>query len=153
MIGLLHRLARAARAPLRDERGAAALEFAFLAPFLAVAFAGIVDLSYNIYVKSTLTSVARIGAHYAATYPDDTAGVSSVVAQSWTLGTPSPTVSAVKVCECDGAAATCGSTCSGGAVMRSLMRVTLTRTYTTLLSSTYFVRPSTLTSTIYMAVP
>jgi Flp pilus assembly protein TadG len=137
----------------RNERGTAAIEFAFIAPFLAVAFAGIADLGYNVYVKSALSSVARIGGHYAAAYPDDTAGVTAVVAQSWNLGAPTPTVNTVKVCECDGAAATCGSTCSGGAVMRSRMKVTLTRTYSTLLSNTYFTRPSTLTATVHMATP
>jgi Flp pilus assembly protein TadG len=141
------------RALRADSRGTAAIEFAFVAPFLAVAFAGIADLGYNIYVKSALSSVARIGGHYAAAYPDDTAGVTAVVAQSWNLGTPTPSVSTVKICECDGAAATCGSTCSGGAIMRSRMQVTLTRTYSTLLSNTYFTRPSTLTATVHMATP
>lgn len=54
------------RTLLRDDRGAAAVEFAIIAPLLFVLVFGIIDFGRALFTLNNLTSAVREGARFAA---------------------------------------------------------------------------------------
>lgn len=62
----------AARRLLRDERGAAAVEFAFVVPVLLVLVCAIIDFGRLLYTANSLTGAAREGGRELATVADFT---------------------------------------------------------------------------------
>lgn len=63
---------------LRDERGAVALEFALVIPFMMLVVFGIIDMSRIYYTLNEMSSAVREGARYAAVLEDPTAGEADV---------------------------------------------------------------------------
>ena len=59
---------------MRSERGAAAVELAFVAPLLFVLTLGIVDLGRALSMKITVSEAAQEGLSYASYEPDDPTG-------------------------------------------------------------------------------
>ena len=53
---------------IRSTRGAAAVEFAIVAPLLFVLIFGIIEFGAILYNKSVITNASREGARYAATF-------------------------------------------------------------------------------------
>lgn len=68
------------RAPrfVRDERGAVALEFALVIPFMMLVVFGIIDMSRIYYTLNEMSSAVREGARYAAVLEDPAAGEADV---------------------------------------------------------------------------
>jgi Flp pilus assembly protein TadG len=78
------------------QRGAAALEFAVLLPFLLLMVVAGVDFARVYYYHLTLNNAARNGAVYASSHPDravNTEGIKQVVLDDTKNFTPDPTVS------------------------------------------------------------
>jgi Flp pilus assembly protein TadG len=65
----------------RDQRGAAALEFALIVPILVMVVFGIVDFGYMINRDTLVNNAAREGAREGSLDPDQTA-IANVVRQS-----------------------------------------------------------------------
>ena len=61
------------RTRLRDERGASAVEFAFIVPLLLVLVLGIAEFGHAFQVQGTLSAAAREGARVMALQNDPTA--------------------------------------------------------------------------------
>ena len=80
-----------ARSRKTPRRGAAAVEFALVAPLLFMLFLGFVDVGRAIMVKNLLTSAARDGARTATLDGATVAGVQSQVS-SFLLGATIPGV-------------------------------------------------------------
>src|ERR1700733_3277594 len=85
----------------QDNTGAAALEFANLAPVFAVIMIGIVDFSFAFYSKLQLASAVSTGAQYAyingqsltsSTVATFLTNVQNVVKSASALSLPTPTV-------------------------------------------------------------
>lgn len=63
---------------LRDERGAVALEFALVLPFMMLVVFGIIDMSRIYYTINEMSSAVREGARYAAVLQDPPASEADV---------------------------------------------------------------------------
>ena len=66
------------RQPMRDERGASAVEFAFIVPLLIVLVVGIAEFGRAFQVQSTLSAAAREGVRTMALQNDPAAARASV---------------------------------------------------------------------------
>ena len=66
------------RTRLRDERGATAVEFAFILPLLLVIVLGIVEFGHAFQVQGTLSAAAREGARVMALQNDPAAARTAV---------------------------------------------------------------------------
>ena len=143
--GWMERALKAAK----DNSGAAAVEFALIAPMMLLMVIGITELGKIVYYRSVLESAARSGtqAGIASTVSYTTAA--NVTAASATMVTATTaaitaanigganTPTAPVTCECsDGTSVTCVTgTCATGAV-RYIATVTVTKTYTPLYNLT-----------------
>ncbi|HEV7990657.1 MAG TPA: TadE/TadG family type IV pilus assembly protein [Gemmatimonadaceae bacterium] len=65
---MMQHLVRRVRA-LRDERGAALVEFALVVPFLMVIMCATIDFGLAVYTVNNLTGAVREGARFAAVMP------------------------------------------------------------------------------------
>jgi len=120
-----------------DVRGVAAIELAIIAPILAGMIVCTVDLGLGIYCKMRVQNAAQAGAQYAAINGFDSNGISNAVLSATNspglLASPSPS----QFCGCATNAgittAACGSSCPGGSLPGSYVKVSAQNTYTTLL--------------------
>lgn len=98
-------------------RGVSALEFALVAPTLALMALGGFDLGNAVLQRLQLEAAARAGAQYAFSRPTDSAGIVAAIRANlpaWTdVTVPDPVVA----CRCeDGSTVSCtGGTCDPGA--------------------------------------
>jgi len=127
------------------KRGLAAIEFAVIAPVMAMMVMCAVDLGLAINRHMQVEDAAQAGAQYAALHGFNSTSISSAVtsATSWTgiSASPAPT----EFCGCPGATsittATCGSTCASGNIAAVYVTVGARGTYSTIVP--YPVIPST----------
>ncbi|WP_207536578.1 TadE/TadG family type IV pilus assembly protein [Sabulicella rubraurantiaca] len=118
---------------MRCRKGVAAIEFAFVAPILALVLMGVMDLGSALQQKQRLTAAAQAGAAYALTHPADSTGIQAAVNRllgGWsgvTVTVPAP------VCECPGVVGpvNCDTVCLTG--RQTYVSITLTRSFTPLL--------------------
>ncbi|HEV2562015.1 MAG TPA: TadE/TadG family type IV pilus assembly protein [Rhizomicrobium sp.] len=130
------RLARAISDFAAAKRGLAAIEFAVIAPVMAMMVMCAVDLGLAINRHMQVEDAAQAGAEYAALHGFDATSISSAVtsATSWTgiSASPAPT----QFCGCPGATsitpATCGSTCASGNNAAVYVSVGASGTYSTI---------------------
>lgn len=122
---------------LSSRRGAAAIEFALIAPVILVALTGIVNYGLAMFDKMQMQSAARSGAQLALLDAGDTAAIKQAVVDSTNLGITTSDVTTTQFCECANATIiTCGNTCSDGSTNRYFMTVTATYNHTLLLLGT-----------------
>jgi Flp pilus assembly protein TadG len=138
-------LARAISDFAAARRGLAAIEFAIIAPVMAMMVMCAVDLGLAINRHMQVEDAAQAGAEYAALHGFNATSISSAVtsAASWTgvSASPAPT----EFCGCPGAssitAATCGTTCPSGNAAAVYVTVGAKGTYSTVVH--YPMLPST----------
>jgi len=125
-------------------RGVSALEFAFVAPVLALLVMGGIDLGNAVQQTLRLEAAARAGAQYAFSRPDDANGITAAIRANlpgWdNIVIPSP----AKICRCpNGGTVPCqGGSCGNDApAIYITVRVTRPFTASTPVSAT--VIPST----------
>jgi Flp pilus assembly protein TadG len=116
--------------------GMAAVEFALIGPILVLATICTVDLGMGIHRNMQVQNAAQTGAEYAATHgfdPSAIAAVTAAAASSTIAASPAP----ARFCGCATSSgvveAACGSTCAGGALVGTYVRVSAQSTYTPLL--------------------
>jgi Flp pilus assembly protein TadG len=82
--------------------GSVAIEFALVAPIIALVAAGIADFGMLTSNSTALTATTRIGAEYARLHPSDTEGIQNFMqsSMSFTPALSFPT-SFPQSCECD----------------------------------------------------
>lgn len=118
----------------RAAGGAAAVEFALLAPVLVVVLSGIVGYGLAMFDKIDLVSATRAGAQLALIDSSDTSAIENAVVGATGLGITAADVSTTEYCEClDGSTITCGATCGDGSDNRHFMTITATFDHTLLL--------------------
>lgn len=125
--GLLARRWRALAAFAKDSRGAAAVEFALMAPLLVSFIAPIADIGMRVYAQMQVEIAAQAGARYAVLHGWNSTNIQSAIvnATGFTTitATPSPTTS----CGCASgttiAVATCGTTCASGETVGTYVTV------------------------------
>ena len=112
------RAIRRAIQALRDSRGAAAVEFALVAPLLVGFLAPIADIGMQTYASMQVEIAAQAGARYAILKGFDSTAIQSAVtnATAFTTITASPAPSSSCGCPSGNtiATATCGDTCANG---------------------------------------
>lgn len=98
---------------LRDVTGVAALETALVAPIIA----GLAVVSLTVWQTASRIEDMHVALKAGATYymnggTDDTAA-KNLILQSWPTTPANAAVSVQRICKCAGAAAICGTLCSG----------------------------------------
>jgi Flp pilus assembly protein TadG len=108
---------RNAVALARSRDGAAAVEFALLAPLLALMLAGLIDVSRLVEATLQVRAAAQAGAAYARAHGwDATAIAAAVTAATPLAASATPAPQTTTACVAGGAIiATAGTTCASGA--------------------------------------
>jgi Flp pilus assembly protein TadG len=133
----------------RSQQGAAALEFAILAPVMVILIVSSIELGFAIRDQLRVQAASAAGAFYAMNKGFDSAGISAAVlsgaAGTGLAATPAP----VLFCGCPQttgiAAATCGATCADGIAARQYAQVSASIPRTTVLGSSLGL-PATMTA-------
>jgi Flp pilus assembly protein TadG len=109
---------------LCDGRGAAAVEFGLLAPVLVVVLAGVAYVATLTLKTNAMHAAVSSGAQYVMAGGSDLGVAQQVVASAWPGRTAGASVSAVKVCRCGTAAATCTVLCADQSVPQAFVVLT-----------------------------
>ena len=112
----------------RDSRGTSAIEFALIAPMLAVVVVAISDVSNLGYGSSNMQSAVRAGVHYAMAGGTDATVAQSQANAAWTRKPGDGVVTTQKVCKCAGVTWDCDTFCLD--LARPEMHITVTATGT-----------------------
>lgn len=132
---------------VRDRKGAAAVEFALIAPLLAMMIILTVDLGMGIFSKMQVEDAAQAGAQYAIIHGFDSSAISSVVTNATSNSGISSSPAPVQFCGCPSAAgitaASCSGVCSTGNAPGTYVTVSAQGTYSTLVN--YSIVPSSYT--------
>ncbi|MBV8594207.1 MAG: pilus assembly protein [Caulobacteraceae bacterium] len=131
-----------------DRRGAAAVEFALLAPPLALMLFGMVDFGGAMYQSMEVAAAAHAGADYALHNGWSSSGVQSAITSATPLSvTASPAPVLSNGCVSGGVVVLqSGATCSGGGAAGSYVVAYAQINLTTIASWPAFVLPATLSS-------
>ncbi len=138
----MHRMARSffkktMRRLAVSRRGAAAVEFALITPFLLAGLTGVANYGIAMYDKMELVSAARTGAQLAIyngtnTTTTETAAIAAAVVAASNLSITTNDVTALESYNCDdGTSITDPSsdTCADGGSIQYYMTVTATETF------------------------
>ena len=116
----------------RDECGVGAIEFAFIAPMLAIVLLGTMSgwayYQQNNYMRD---GVEVAGKYFLQGGTSETVGL-EIAEAAWTGKPDDGTVSLNKTCECGGVAASCSGVCSDSSIPQ---------TYWTIEASSYYTDP------------
>lgn len=138
---------------LKDQGGAAIVEFAIAAPVLALLVVGVAEFALGYYAKAQVTAAAQTGLRYAYANGFNSSNISSAVTNSTTQLTVSASPAPTQFCGCIVSnavvAATCTTTnsCSNGDKPRTYVRVSASATYTPMIRIPGTRSTYTLTST------
>jgi Flp pilus assembly protein TadG len=129
---------------IRCRGGASAVEFAIVAPVLLLMTICTFDLGIGFYRYLQVETAAGVGARYATLHGFDSTAIGSAItnATSYSGISASPTPSTFCGCPSGSgiSAATCGSTCTGGAVAGTYVKVSAQTSYSPIMS--YPLMPS-----------
>jgi Flp pilus assembly protein TadG len=147
-------LVQLAQAFLSCDRGLAAVEFAVIAPVLALVMICTVDIGLGFYRKMQVQNAAQAGAEYAATHGFSATAIASAMASATGYSSVQASPQPYQYCGCAStsgvATATCGTNCAGGAQAGTYVAVSAQAVYTTLLP--YPLLPDTYTFTAQSTV-
>lgn len=118
-------------------RGAAAVEFAIIAPALVLMMIPTVDFSLGIHRRMQVQNAAQAGLQYAALHGFNASAITSAVTSATSFSGISASPAPSQFCGCASSTAittiACSSTCSGGLTPGSYVTVSAQATYNTLL--------------------
>lgn len=144
------------RALLADRSGASASEFALIVPVLVILITALIDFGGLIYTRLQVASATHAGASFAAAQGFNETGISTAMAggASITITAATP----VQSCGCPDAAtgvtaATCGTTCTSGAVAGKYVTVSASASYPFIYTWPGLSNPTTLNSTATVRIP
>ncbi|XUU60030.1 TadE/TadG family type IV pilus assembly protein [Erythrobacter sp. HA6-11] len=133
------------RASIRDERGTAVIETAFIVPILAVLALGGFEASMIIARNAELqTAAAEAAAITLARAPDEASEretLEDVIEASTGLGDANVSLSQLYRCDTDTTMQTSDTACSGTAVISEYIEIRMTDTYTPLWTDFGFGTP------------
>lgn len=129
----------------RSRRGAAAVEFALLAPIVIAALAGLANYGMAMFEKMELESAARAGVQMAITNRAGTTAIQNAVINATSLSLTSGDVTLTESCWCADVSGTetCGNTCSDGDPAQYFMTVSVSKTFDYLFGFDYLIGAST----------
>jgi Flp pilus assembly protein TadG len=141
---------------IKRESGVAAVEFAIIAPLLAIILVGVTELGFAVRQQMQVQEAAAAGAQYASLKGWDPTNISLAVtntaSNSGITATPAPT----SFCGCPStsgiATIVCGQICPDHVAARSYARVNASMTRTTILDSSLNL-PTVLTASVTTRTP
>ena len=126
------------RSAVVAEDGMAAIEFGILSAVMMIFLICAADLGAAGYSAMQVQTSAQSGAEYASAHTFDATAISNAVTNSTSASGISASPAPAKFCGCPSASgvatATCGSTCADGSIAGNYVRVTATRSYSTMIA-------------------
>ena len=144
----------------REARGNMMLEFALVLPVICLMLIGMVDLGRFGLQKSAMLQGAREGAQYGVMVQGDTANTNTT-AQNAT-GLTGVTATSTYFYECTaGVSVPAGTVCSGNTALKTYLTVTVTKAFSSILSSGgvnfgvfgRWTAPTSISATVTMICP
>jgi Flp pilus assembly protein TadG len=114
----------------KDRGGAAAVEMALVAPFLAVVVAGIASYAPQLDRVHKMHDAVSTGAGYVMTGGTDPTTIQSVAYSAWTNHGSSDTVTVTQWCSCAGVTSSCSALCTDSTVPQGYTKIAASTTYT-----------------------
>lgn len=108
---------------LRHNGGAAAVEFAFLAPLILVVLAGISDGASLVLKQSSMHAGVSSSAQYIMSGGADLATAKSVGLSSWPSRTDKSAFSATKLCYCGSVVSDCSTLCTDSTAPKAYVTI------------------------------
>jgi Flp pilus assembly protein TadG len=137
----------------RDRRGAAAVEFALLAPVLLLIMAGLTDGSQLIVTHMQVNSAAQAGADFALRQGWNAAGIQAAVTAAAPVGATGTPVLA-QACVVAGAiVTTAAGKCADGGDVGRFVTVTAQAPFTPLMSWPGIAMPKTINGQATVRIP
>ncbi|MFC3068851.1 TadE/TadG family type IV pilus assembly protein [Phenylobacterium soli] len=144
---------RQARTLLGDRRGAAAVEFALVAPILLLLMAGLVDGSRLIAASMQVNSAAQAGADFALRNGWNQAGTAAAVSAA-ASGLDAPGVALSQGCVANATlTAAAGATCPDGRAPGRYVTVTASAPYRSVMRWPGVALPSSVSAKAVVRVP
>ena len=138
------------------ESGIAAIEFAIIAPLMALILVGVTELGFAVRQQMQVQEAAAAGAQYAALKGWDPSNIALAVTNAANGGGIGATPAATSFCGCPTAsgivASTCGQPCPDHLTARAYVKVNASITRTTILSSSFNL-PTVLTASVTTRTP
>lgn len=110
---------------LRNSSGAPVVEFALIAPAIALAVVVLIDVANIASAYGGMQRAARAGTQYYMNGGTDDTAAQAVVTGSWTKPPAGGTISLSTVCTCGSGSVSCSGTCLAGAPMQKNITVTV----------------------------
>lgn len=144
------------RSVIAVESGSAAVEFAIIAPILALLFISLVELGFAIRTRALLGDAAAEGINAISLKGENVAAITSAMKTATGRADMDVSVSAA-FCGCpDGAtvvAATCVAICTDGFASRKFLTITATLTRPSVFPGSFAGLPAQLSTTAMGLVP
>ena len=101
---------------VRDRRGASAVEFALIAPLLAVTLLGIAEVGQVIYQRTDMHGALRTGGQYVLNGGRDLDVAEDIVMRSWNSRPEDGIAEAIRFCLCGQTEHACNAPCADSSV-------------------------------------
>jgi Flp pilus assembly protein TadG len=138
----------------RDRRGAAAVEFALIAPVLLLTMAGLVDGSRLIATTMQVNSAAQAGADFALRRGWDAPGIQAAVASATPAGAVASVPTLAQACVVSGAiVTTAAATCAGGGAAGRFVTVAAQAAFKPIMKWPGITLPSTISAQAVVRIP
>jgi Flp pilus assembly protein TadG len=133
------------------DKGIAGVELALATPMLALLMAGGFDFGRAIYEQHRLSAAADAGIQYATASASNLANSSGIIAaaRADAADTTNSLTVTTGACTCPGGTTVCSTaaTCSGSSVSGTYQKVTVSESYSTIMTYGFVSNPFTITAT------
>lgn len=119
--------------PRSNEDAIASIEFGFVAPVLAFAIMGLVDVGMYINARSDMTSSVKSGVDYFLMGGQDSATAVAVIDHAWTRRPEHSTIETERYCTCGEVVAVCTNYCPDGSQPDAFKKIVVAAYYDGLL--------------------
>jgi Flp pilus assembly protein TadG len=119
---------RTTRQFIRDARGLAAIEFAFIAPVLAIIAILMTDVGIAAVGAMNMEGAVRASVQYSMNGGADLTVAKNVGMSTWSSQPSDAAMSTSKICKCGSSVVACTSTCSNGSQPLGFFTATATGT-------------------------
>lgn len=117
-------LARKTRSFVADIRGASAVEFALIAPVMAVALLGVAEVGHMTYQRTDMHGALRAGGQYVLNGGRDLAVAREIVLRSWSSIPEDAVAEVARFCLCEQVAHACSAPCPDDSVPEAYISLT-----------------------------
>jgi Flp pilus assembly protein TadG len=114
---------------VRNQDGAAAIEFGLIAPIVAAVLIGVSTMGGMVLAYNKMRQAVSSGAQYAMTVSGDTDEVEDVVEAAWEGMPAGATVDVTEACFCAGVDNACSTVCSDGDFPHHITTISASRSY------------------------